>query len=125
MTACFWAPLRAPDDIVDTRAGHVLDRFGDLLDGYGAPADVRREVAAACADANDWIAAIIHDASLRGHPAFGRVWAAQAQMYERAAEWLRCEHGRTGRRGALTARRPSSGHLSAEWSAISDHSTDN
>lgn len=94
VTACFWAPLRDEDDIADTRHGHSLARFRDLLAGYGASAALRHDVVDACADANEWIAAIIHDASRHGHPAFGRVWANQAQMYARAQRWLHTHRGR-------------------------------
>lgn len=89
VTACFWAPLRSSDDIRDSRQGNVGRRFRLLLDGYGADAGLRREVAQAAVAANSWIAAIIEDASHRGHPAFGRLWATQAQMYARADAWLR------------------------------------
>ncbi|MBE7188292.1 phosphotransferase enzyme family protein [Jatrophihabitans endophyticus] len=89
VTACFWAPLRAPTDVQDSRRGQAMGRLRILLDGYGADARLRAEVTDACPDANDWIAGIIHDASLRGHPAFGRVWEAQAATYTRAESWLR------------------------------------
>ena len=88
ITACFWAPLRAPVDVPQPGVGNPLHRFGVLLDGYGADADLRRDAAEACPEANSWIAAVIHDASLQGHPAFGRVWEAQAGMYARAGQWI-------------------------------------
>ena len=89
VTACFWSPLRSAADITDSRQGHVRRRFRALLEGYGAPRALRQEVAQAAVAANGWIAAIIEDASRRGHPAFGRLWAAQSQMYGRADVWLR------------------------------------
>jgi Ser/Thr protein kinase RdoA (MazF antagonist) len=94
IAACFWAPLRDAADVGDSRADLIHSRFRDLLDGYGAPAALRREVAEACIAANAWIAGIIEDASLSGHPAFGRLWASQAEMYARADDWLRRNHGR-------------------------------
>lgn len=94
IAACFWAPLRNGDDIVDSRSGRVHSRFRDLLEGYGAPTKLRRQVAEASIAANAWIAGIIEEASMRGHPAFGRVWASQAQMYARADDWLRRNHRR-------------------------------
>jgi hypothetical protein len=94
VTACFWSPLRAAEDVGDDRSGQVHARFRALLDGYGAPRALRREVADACVAANGWIAGIIEDASLQGHPAFGRLWASQAQMYARADRWLRSNQGR-------------------------------
>ncbi|WP_375497800.1 phosphotransferase [uncultured Jatrophihabitans sp.] len=89
VTACFWAPLRSAGDIADSRQGNVRRRFRALLDGYEAPAGLRYDAAEATVEANAWIAAIIEDASRRGHPAFGRLWAAQSQMYARADAWLR------------------------------------
>jgi Ser/Thr protein kinase RdoA (MazF antagonist) len=94
VTACFWAPLRNADDILDSRQGNVQRRFRILLDGYGAPTALRQEVAQAALAANGWIASIIEDASRRGHPAFGRLWAAKSQMYARADDWLRRNEGR-------------------------------
>ena len=94
VTACFWAPLRSAADITDSRQGNVRRRFRALLDGYEAPAALRHEAAGATVAANAWIAAIIEDASRRGHPAFGRLWATQAQMYARADVWLRRNEAR-------------------------------
>ncbi|WP_375481924.1 phosphotransferase [uncultured Jatrophihabitans sp.] len=93
VTACFWAPLRSADDISDSRQGNVRRRFRILLDGYEAPLALRQDVARATVAANGWIAAIIEDASRRGHPAFGSLWAAQSQMYARADDWLRHNAG--------------------------------
>jgi Ser/Thr protein kinase RdoA (MazF antagonist) len=89
VAACFWAPLRDETDVADHRQGESFGRLRVLLDGYGASAALRLEVVEACVAANEWIAAIIHDASLRGHPAFGRLWAAQAEVYDRADRWIR------------------------------------
>lgn len=94
VTACFWAPLRSTDDIEDGRQGRVWERFRTLLDSYGATSRLRREVVEASVEANDWIAGIIEDASRRGHPAFGRLWAMQAERYARADDWLRRNQGR-------------------------------
>jgi Ser/Thr protein kinase RdoA (MazF antagonist) len=94
VAACFWAPLRNADDIPDSRQGNVQRRFRVLLDGYRAPSVLQQEVAQATIAANGWIASIIKDASLRGHPAFGRLWAAQSQMYARADDWLRRNQSR-------------------------------
>lgn len=88
VTTCFWAPLRDTADILDVRRDDHLRRVGVLLDGYGAGGDLRRDVARACVDANRWIAGIIRDASEQGHPAFGRVWAEHAAMYDRADAWV-------------------------------------
>jgi Ser/Thr protein kinase RdoA (MazF antagonist) len=93
VAACFWAPLRDEADVADSRRGESAGRLRELLDGYGATSALRMEVVEACVAANDWIAAIIHDASLRGHPAFGRLWAAQAQVYDRADAWIRKHEG--------------------------------
>jgi Ser/Thr protein kinase RdoA (MazF antagonist) len=78
VAACFWAPLRNDADIADARRGATMVRFRQL----------RHEVVEACVDGNQWIADIIHEASLLGHPAFGRLWAEQAEMYARAHDWL-------------------------------------
>ena len=94
VAACFWAPLRSADDIEDVRQGRVWERFRTLLDSYGASARMRRDVVEASVEANDWIAGIIEDASRRGHPAFGRLWAMQAERYARADDWLRRNQGR-------------------------------
>jgi Ser/Thr protein kinase RdoA (MazF antagonist) len=94
VAACFWAPLRDEADVADSRQGESAERLRELLDGYGAPVALRLDVVEACVAANEWIAAIIHDASLRGHPAFGRLWAAQAQVYDRADAWIRKYEGR-------------------------------
>ncbi len=94
VAACFWAPLRDDSDIGDSRRGVGLERFRMLLDGYRASPALRADVVTATPDANAWIAAIIHDASLRGHPAFGRLWAAEAEIYARADTWLRLNRGR-------------------------------
>lgn len=89
VTACFWAPLREPGDVLDSRRGRAPERLRLLLDGYDAGRGLRADVAEACADASGWIADIIEDASARGHPAFGRVWRAQADTFTRAQGWLR------------------------------------
>lgn len=89
VAACFWVPLREPGDVADSRRGRSHERLRLLLDAYEADAALRAEVAEACPAANDWIAGIIHDASRRGHPAFGRVWEAQAASFARAGDWLR------------------------------------
>lgn len=86
--ACFWAPLRSEADVDDERKGQAIARFRALLEGYEAPADLRAAVAEACAEANEWIAGVIYDASRRGHPAFGRLWAEKSQMYTRSADWM-------------------------------------
>jgi Ser/Thr protein kinase RdoA (MazF antagonist) len=88
VAACFWAPLRSDQDIADSRRGNTITRFRQLLDGYGADEALRREVVEACIEGNAWIADIIAEASRRGHPAFARLWAEQAEMYARAHEWL-------------------------------------
>jgi Ser/Thr protein kinase RdoA (MazF antagonist) len=88
VAACFWAPLRSDADIRDARRSDQLARFRQLLDGYGADEHLRHEVVDACIDANQWIADIIQEASELGHPAFGRLWSEQADMYARAHEWL-------------------------------------
>jgi Phosphotransferase enzyme family len=88
VAACFWSPLRGDEDIADSRSGAVLARFRLLLDGYGADEQLRREVVEACPDANRWIADIIEEASQLGHPAFGRLWAEQGDMYARAHDWI-------------------------------------
>jgi Ser/Thr protein kinase RdoA (MazF antagonist) len=88
VAACFWAPLRSDADIADDRRGHTLTRFRNLLDGYGADEPLRVQVVDACVEANQWIADIIEEGSLRGHPAFGRLWAEQAETYARAHHWL-------------------------------------
>jgi aminoglycoside phosphotransferase (APT) family kinase protein len=88
VTACFWAPLRDNADIDDSRRSHVLDRYRILLDAYGAPPALRARVAAAAPDANRWIAAIIEENALVGHPAFGRLWKHAGGMHQRASRWL-------------------------------------
>jgi Ser/Thr protein kinase RdoA (MazF antagonist) len=88
VAACFWAPLRSDLDIKDSRRTHTTTRFRQLLDGYGASESLRREVIEACLDANQWNADIIEEASTRGHPAFGRLWAEHADMYRRARQWI-------------------------------------
>jgi Ser/Thr protein kinase RdoA (MazF antagonist) len=88
VAACFWAPLREADDVPDERVDHRLSRVRLLLDGYRADRRLRGEVAAACADANRWIGDIIGEASALGHPAFGRLWETQANMYARADAWI-------------------------------------
>ena len=93
VAACFWVPLREPVDVQDSRRGQALERLRLLLDGYGADARLRADVTEACPDANEWIAGIIRDASVQGHPAFGRVWATQAAAFSRAATWLRAHRG--------------------------------
>ncbi|MDT4923344.1 MAG: hypothetical protein QOG01_1057 [Pseudonocardiales bacterium] len=93
VAACFWAPLHSDADIGDSRRGRVPERFRLLLDGYGADKALRREVVEACLDANQWNADIIEEASRRGHPAFGRLWAEQADMYARAHDWLLSHRG--------------------------------
>jgi Ser/Thr protein kinase RdoA (MazF antagonist) len=89
VAACFWAPLRSDVDITDARRGQSMIRFRSLLDGYGADEQLRSHVVDACLDANQWIADIIEEGSQRGHPAFGRLWAEQAETYARAHDWLR------------------------------------
>ncbi|SHG14648.1 Phosphotransferase enzyme family protein [Jatrophihabitans endophyticus] len=88
IAACCWAPLREPADVTDDRAGAAARRLRALLDGYGADAILRTATVAASATANAWIAAVIRDASQAGHPAFGRMWEAQAEMYRRAGGWI-------------------------------------
>jgi hypothetical protein len=88
VTACFWAPLRADDDIDDSRRGSVVARFRLLLDGYGADAALRREVVAATGAANRWIADVIEENADRGHPAFGRLWQHAMGLHHRASDWL-------------------------------------
>jgi Ser/Thr protein kinase RdoA (MazF antagonist) len=93
VAACFWAPLRSGEDITDSRQGETTARFRHLLDGYGADQELRRQVVEACVDANAWIAGIIEEASRRGHPAFGQLWADHADMYARAHDWLLAHEG--------------------------------
>ncbi|HZC69081.1 MAG TPA: phosphotransferase [Jatrophihabitans sp.] len=88
VTACFWAPLRAAEDVPDDRREQPFERFQLLLASYGADARLRDEVAEALPEANRWIADIIADAALLGHPTFGTLWERDAAMYERAASWL-------------------------------------
>jgi hypothetical protein len=88
VTACFWAPLRADDDIDDSRRGTVVPRFRLLLEGYGADAVLRREVVAATGAANRWIADVIEENANRGHPAFGRLWQDAMGLHHRASAWL-------------------------------------
>jgi hypothetical protein len=88
VTACFWSPLRDAADIIDSRRTRVLERFGLLLDAYGADADLRRSVTDAAPAANRWIADVIEDNAKRGHPAFGRMWHQAMGMHRRASIWL-------------------------------------
>jgi hypothetical protein len=88
VTACFWAPLRADDDIGDSRRGRAVARFRTLLDGYGSDAALRREVVAATGAANGWIADVIEENANRGHPAFGRLWQDAMGLHRRASAWL-------------------------------------
>lgn len=88
VTACFWVPLRADDDIDDSRRGAVFARFRSLLDGYGADAVLRRDVVAATGAANRWIADVIEENANRGHPAFGRLWQNAMGLHHRASTWL-------------------------------------
>ncbi len=88
VTACFWAPLRDAADIPDSRRERVLHRYRLLLDGYGANADERRDVALAAGAANRWIADVIEDAAKHGHPAFGKLWERAMGMHRRASMWL-------------------------------------
>jgi aminoglycoside phosphotransferase (APT) family kinase protein len=88
VTACFWAPLRADDDIDDSRRGRAAARFRVLLDGYGADAVLREEVVAATRAANRWIADVIEENANLGHPAFGRLWQDAMGLHHRAAAWL-------------------------------------
>lgn len=88
VTACFWAPLRDPDDVPDRRRDRRLERFRLLLGSYGADARLRSEVVDALPEANSWIADIIADAARVGHPAFGALWDRDRTVHERAAEWL-------------------------------------
>jgi hypothetical protein len=88
VTACFWAPLRADDDIADSRRGRAVPRFRLLLDGYGADAELRAEVVAATGAANRWIADVIEENANLGHPAFGRLWQDAMGLHHRASTWL-------------------------------------
>jgi hypothetical protein len=88
MAACFWVPLRADEDVTDDRRNRVVERFGLLLDSYGADAVTRLDVARAVRDANRWIAAVIEDAANTGHPAFGRLWQRDMELHRRADAWL-------------------------------------
>lgn len=88
VTACFWVPLRAAADIDDSRRGRVFQRFGLLLDAYGADAATHRAVALAAGAANHWIADIIRDNAARGHPAFGHRWEQTRGVHHRASDWL-------------------------------------
>jgi hypothetical protein len=88
VTACFWAPLRDSADIDDSRRGHVLDRYRLLLDAYGADVELRTSVTAATRAANRWIADVIEDNAIHGHPAFGRLWQHARGMHRRASAWL-------------------------------------
>jgi Ser/Thr protein kinase RdoA (MazF antagonist) len=88
VTACFWVPLRADDDVNDSRRGTAVSRFRMLLDGYGADSALGAEVVAATAAANRWIADVIEDNANRGHPAFGRLWEDAMGLHHRASTWL-------------------------------------
>jgi hypothetical protein len=88
VAACFWAPLRDERDIDDSRHGRALQRFRLLLDGYGAPPELRRDVVRATPAANAWISDIIEDGQRAGHPAFTAEWATWGDRYSRAAGWL-------------------------------------
>jgi hypothetical protein len=88
VTACFWAPLRADDDIDDARRGTAISRFRLLLDGYGADAALRRQVVAATGAANRWIADVLEENANLGHPAFGRLWQDAMGLHRRASAWL-------------------------------------
>ena len=81
-------PLRDDVDLVAPRRARRAQRFQVLLEGYGADADLRRQVVDALVPANQWIAAIIKDHARNGHPAFGRVWARRRAVHARAGAWL-------------------------------------
>ncbi len=88
IAACFWIPLCDDRDIDDSRRGRAFPRYQLLLDAYEASRPLQQEIAEALIDANIWISTIIESGARHGHPAFGAIWAACAQRYQRAHRWL-------------------------------------
>jgi hypothetical protein len=88
VAGCFWAPLLDPHDVADSRQGRGIERFHLLLDSYGASPEVRRNAAEAGLSAINWIADIIQEGSVQGHPAFSRRWSETAAQYRRARPWI-------------------------------------
>lgn len=84
-----WAPLRAEEDIADSRAGRVVERATAFVHAYGlARADRRRFVDAVLAH-HDWAYEIVRTSAVAGHRHFAEYWhRGGAWRAVRSREWV-------------------------------------
>ena len=87
--ARLWVPLRAEEDVTDSRRGRGLSRLRLFVDAYGVGAADRPLLAEALTPSHDWIYRIIRDAAHHGHIGFGRYWTPDvAARIDRTRRWL-------------------------------------
>lgn len=88
-----WAPLRADQDITDSRRGRNLHRMRRFVDRYGLPSAERARVVDAITAAHDWCYEVIRRGADFGNVNFAEYWyGGAAARAARARRWYRQDH---------------------------------
>jgi len=88
-TIRLWAPLRAPTDVDDERAGRGFTRARILADAYRLDAAGRTGLVDAVRDSHAWMSALVADGAARGIPGFVDYWTPEIQARTaRSRAWL-------------------------------------
>lgn len=84
-----WAPLRAEEDIQDSRAGRVVERATTFVDAYGLSRADRRHLVEAVLAHHDWAYEIVRSSAVAGHRHFAEYWhRGGAARAVRSREWV-------------------------------------
>lgn len=75
--ARLWAPLRAPEDILDPRRDEAVQRLTDFVAAYGLPLDPVALVAAVLAN-HEWLYQLVSSGAADGQPGFASSWSPAA-----------------------------------------------
>ena len=87
--ARLWAPLRQGPDAPAALRGRALARLALFADAYGATEAQRIAMVDGMVACHDWCYAIVRDAVLAGHRAFGLYWTqGGGPRAERTRRWL-------------------------------------
>jgi len=84
-----WAPLRADEDVPDSRAGRAVERAATFVDAYGMARADRRQLVDAVLAHHDWAYEIVRTNAVDGHRHFAEYWQrGGAGRAVRSREWV-------------------------------------
>lgn len=84
-----WAPLRAEEDISDSRAGRVVERAAAFVQAYGLGRADRRCLVEAVLAHHDWAYEIVRTSAVAGHRHFAEYWhRGGAVRAVRSRDWV-------------------------------------